>query len=210
MRFAYIRVSTSEQNESRQVEALKKYDISEENIFVDKTSGKTLDRKQYNDLKFKLREGDEVYIYELDRLGRSKTLILEELKWFKENKIYIRILDIPTTLTNFNEYGSLQSSVLETINNILIEVLSTLAEAEFIKNKKRQKEGIEIAKKQGKYKKCGRPKKEVPGNFKSLYEQYLKKNISMKDFQKILGYKNRKSVYDLINKYLKENNYKIY
>lgn len=201
MKFGYIRVSTKEQNESRQIEEFKKLNIDDKNIFIDKASGKNFNRENYNKLKFLLRENDELYLHELDRLGRDKRAMKDELEWFKNNKIVLRILDVPTTLMDFSHFGELQSSILDMVNTVLIEVLSTFAEAEFTRNKKRQREGIDLAKKEGKYSKCGRPKKEVPKNFSIFYEQYLEKKLTINDLQKLLGYKNRKNVYDIINKY---------
>ena len=115
----------------------------------------------------------------------------------------IRFLDIPTTLMNFNEFGEMQKSIMEMVNNILIEVLSTQAETELIKIKKRQAEGIAIAKAQGKY--TGRKAKPLPGNFEKLYRRWKNKEISGTEFTKILGYKSRSTFYLKIKQYEKIN-----
>lgn len=201
MKFGYARVSTNEQNEARQVEELIHQGIEQKNIFIDKTSGKDFNRKNYEILKIKLRAGDEVYFHELDRIGRDKDIIKKELEWFKSNKITFRILDIPTTLVDISMFGELQYSILDMLNNLLIEVLTTLSEAEYKKIKKRQKEGIENAKVSGKYKKCGRPSVVKPDNWDYLYDQYKKGNITMENLQQVLGDVSRSTVYNLIKKY---------
>ena len=134
------RVSTKDQNLARQLEAAKTYGIPEENIFCDKITGRRADRPEYDKMKALLQPGDEVYFKELDRIGRDKSLITEELKWFKERGVIVRVLDVPTTLMEFPEG---QSWVLEMVNNILIEVLGTIAEQEWKKIKNRREEGID-------------------------------------------------------------------
>lgn len=133
------RVSTKDQNLARQIEAAKKYGIQEKNIYCDKISGRRKDRPEYEKMKAKLVAGDEVYFEELDRIGRDKALIKEELEWFKERGVIVRVMDVPTTLMEFPDG---QSWVLEMVNNILIEVLGTIAEQEWKKIKKRREEGI--------------------------------------------------------------------
>jgi len=166
MIYSYLRVSSADQNLDRQVEAVKAYrsELKEENIFADKQSGKNFNRDAYQRMKNMLMEGDEVIIKELDRLGRNKEAIKEELKWFRENKVVVRILDVPTTLIDFNG----QDWLFDMVNNILIEVMGAIAEQERLKIKKRQLEGIREAKKKGIP--FGRPKKEIPD-----FEKYLKK-----------------------------------
>lgn len=107
--------------------------MEERYLFIDRASGKNIDRPEYQLLKRALRENDELFIHELDRLGRNKADILEELKYFKEKNIKVRILDVPTTLINYKEHGETAKIMLEMINNLLIEVFSTLAEAELKK-----------------------------------------------------------------------------
>lgn len=139
MKYFYARVSTKEQNLARQIETAEKYNIPTENIYCDKISGRIKERPQYDILKERLVRGDEVYFQELDRIGREKALIKDELEWFKSNGIIVRVLDLPTTLI---EFPAGQEWVLEMVNNILIEVLGTIAEQEWEKIKKRRNEGI--------------------------------------------------------------------
>lgn len=133
------RVSTKDQNLARQLEAAKKHGIPEENVFCDKVSGRRKDRPQYDKLKSIVQPGDEVYFMELDRIGRDKCLITDELKWFKDRGVVVRVLDVPTTLMEFPEG---QNWVLEMVNNILIEVMGTIAEQEWKKIKQRREDGI--------------------------------------------------------------------
>ena len=166
MTYAYARVSDAYQNLDRQFEALKAYrsDLKDENIFSDKQSGKNFEREAYQKLKSVLRKGDELIIKELDRLGRNKEAVKEELKWFKDHGITVRILDVPSTLIDFQG----QDWIAEMVNNIIIEVLAAMAEQERLKIKQRQEEGIAIAKAKGV--RFGRPKKEIPA-----FEKFLKK-----------------------------------
>ncbi len=135
-----IRVSSKDQNYARQLAEAKKYaDIPDENIFCDKITGRRKDRPEYDRMKSLLKKGDEVYFTELDRVGRAKYLIKEELQWFKDNGVIVRVLNIPTTLVEFPEG---QEWVLEMVNNVLIEVMATIAEQEWVKIKERREAGI--------------------------------------------------------------------
>ena len=133
------RVSSKDQNLARQIAEAKKYGVPEENIYCDKITGRKKDRPEYDRMKSLLQKGDEVYFKELDRIGRAKYLIKEELEWFKERGIIVRVLDVPTTLM---ELPKGQEWVFEMVNNILIEVLGTIAEQEWEKTKRRREEGI--------------------------------------------------------------------
>ena len=133
------RVSSKDQNLARQLAEAEKYGIPKENVFCDKITGRKKDRPEYDRMKTLLQRGDEVYFKELDRIGRDKCWIKEELEWFKERGILVRILDVPTTLM---ELPKGQEWVFEMVNNILIEVLGTIAEQEWKKIKKRREEGI--------------------------------------------------------------------
>lgn len=198
MIFGYVRVSTKEQNEGRQVKALKEFckELKDENIYIDKESGKDFNRPNYQALRNCLRKDDILIIKELDRLGRNKEEIKKELNFFKEKKVRVKILNIPTTLMDFPE-GS--EWVFDMINNILIEVLGAIAEEERNKIRTRQREGIELAKKAGKYK--GRPKKELPENFPKLYKQWKENKITAIQFTTLLGLKSRTTLYKYIKRY---------
>lgn len=137
MIYFYTRVSTKEQNLARQLEEANAYKNVDE-VFCDKQSGKTYDRPEYRRLKAIVRKGDEVIVKEMDRLGRNKAATKEEIKWFNDHGIILRILELPTTLIDFNG----QEWIAEMVNNMLIEVLTTIAEQEVRKIDKRRAEGI--------------------------------------------------------------------
>lgn len=133
------RVSTKDQNLARQIKAAESFNIPKENIYCDKISGRKKERPQYDKMKSLLQKGDEVYFLELSRIGREKSLIKEELEWFKEKGVIVRVMDVPTTLV---ELPGDQKWLMEMLNNVLIEVMSTIAEQEWAKTKKRREEGI--------------------------------------------------------------------
>lgn len=164
----YARVSSKEQNLDRQIAALKKY-VPEKNIVTDKASGKNLDRPGYQALKgaLGLREGDTLVIKSLDRLSRKKEDIKQELQWFREHGIKLQVIDLPTTMIQISEG---QEWIRDMINNILIEVLSSIAEEERHTIRQRQKEGIDAAKARGL--KFGRPDKGFPADWDLYYLRY--------------------------------------
>lgn len=181
--YGYARVSSREQKEDRQIEALAKFGVPTENIIVDKCSGKDTEREGYQYLKKQiLRNGDTLVIKELDRLSRNKSDVKHELEYFKEKGIHIKILDIPTTLTDF---PAEQMWVMDMINAILIEVLGSIAENERNKIRIRQREGIESAKK--KDVKFGRPKIELPENFETVSARVRAKEITVSQAVKLLN-----------------------
>lgn len=208
--YGYARVSTEEQHEERQIEAIKKYrpDIKLENIFIDKQTGKDYDRPNYNALKMitsnvvKAYSNEEnkpvveVIIEELDRLGRTKAGILEELKWFAENHVRVRILEIPTTLMDIDPQNDW---VLDMVNKILIEVYASLAEQEMEKRVKRQREGIETAKAAGKYK--GRKPITVDRiQFEQIYKRWKDGEITALKAMDMLGLKTN-TFYRIVKQY---------
>lgn len=134
-----IRVSSKDQNFARQLVVAKEYGVPEENIFCDKITGRKKERPEYDRMKSLLQKGDEVYFTELDRVGREKYLIKDELEWFKSQGVIVRVLNIPTTLV---EFPAGQEWVLEMVNNVLIEVMATIAEQEWTKIKERREAGM--------------------------------------------------------------------
>ena len=162
--YGYTRPSTREQHLDRGIreieEFCKKEHIPLEKVFAEKGTGKNFDRPRYMVLKEDvLREGDVLIITEVDRLGRNKKEILEELRFFQKKHIRIMILEIPTTLIDFSSLGNdLAKLVVETINNVLIEIYAAGAEAEMEKRIKRQAEGIRAKKERGEWDDYGRPR----------------------------------------------------
>lgn len=197
--FGYARVSSKEQNLDRQIMALKKF-VSEENILADKSSGKNLDRRSYQALKgaLGLRAGDTLIITSLDRLSRNKEDIKHELLWFQQKGIRLKILDLPTSMIDIPQG---QSWILEMIQNILIEVLSSIAEQERLTIRKRQKEGIEAAKSKGKH--LGRPRIKEPNNFEEVYQQWKNGVCTAKEAMFSVDMK-RSSFYRMVKLYEKK------
>lgn len=157
--FGYARVSSKDQNLDRQIRTLKEYVHSEKDIFTDKRSGKDTDRKNYQLLKKMAREGDIIICTELDRFARSKQDIKNELTHFKNEGVKVVFLDIPTTkmfLDNNKDLNQV-NDIFDMVNNILIEVIATMAEKERKKIRERQLQGIKAAKENGVQ--FGRPKK---------------------------------------------------
>lgn len=181
--YGYARVSTREQNEDRQLEALIRFGVPEQNIIIDKASGKDTEREGYQYLKRQiLRKGDTLVIKELDRLSRNKADIKRELEEFKDMDIRVKILDIPTTLADFPPE---QAWVLDMINAILIEVLGSIAENERRKIRAIQREGIDAAKK--KNVRFGRPAKPLPDNWQEVIADVHSGNIKPVEAMRELG-----------------------
>lgn len=200
--YFYGRVSTADQHAERQITAAKKYrpSLKAENIFIDKATGKTFDRPEWNILKRVLRSGDELIVSELDRLGRTKQGIKETLEFVRSKGIRIRCLDIPTTLQDIEG----QDWVLELVNNILIEVYSSIAQQELERKEYRQRAGIEEAKKKGAYK--GRkPIEYEREQLAELYPRWRSKQLKAKECMSLLGLKPN-TFYRAIAKYEAENN----
>ncbi len=191
--YGYARVSTKEQNLDRQYIALKEQGIEERNIIVDKESGKDLDRKGYQLLKGGLlRRGDTLIIKSLDRLSRNKGDIKKELEYFKNEGIRLKVLDLPTTMM---ELPAGQEWVFEMVNNILIEVLGTIAEQERANIKQRQAEGIAAAKVKGV--EMGRPKAQKPPNWDEVIGQWKAGEITATKAMELTGTK-RTTFYKLL------------
>lgn len=191
--FYYARVSSKDQNLDRQLAAFKALGANNRDIITDKESGKDLNRVGYQALKNgMLRQGDTLVIKSLDRLSRSKRDIKAELEWFKDNNIRLKVIDLPTTMMDLPEG---QEWVFEMVNNILIEVLGTIAEQERATIKSRQAEGINAAKAKGV--KFGRPALQFPSNWDKVYAQWKTREITGKTAMELTGTK-RTSFYKLV------------
>ena len=183
--FYYARVSSKEQHLDRQLEAFRKLGADERDIITDKESGKSLERSGYQALKnTMLRSGDTLIIKSLDRLSRNKTDIHNELQYFKEHNVHLKVIDLPTTMMDLPKG---QEWVFDMVNNILIEVLGTIAEQERLTIHQRQQEGIEAAKTQGKH--LGRPRIEKPANWDEVYAEWKSGTITAKEAMNRLGMK---------------------
>lgn len=181
--FGYARVSSKEQNEERQINAFKEMNINERDIYIDKQSGKDFERKQYNILKNILRENDLLVIKSIDRLGRNYEMIMNEWKDITKNiKADIFVIDMPLLDTRNNK------DLLGTfISDLVLQILSYVAEQERTFIKARQKEGIESAKNKGI--KFGRPKIEKPQNFDIVVNMWKNKEIKSKEAMELLNLK---------------------
>ena len=181
--FGYARVSNKEQNEDRQLIAFKDFGIDERDIYIDKQSGKDFNREQYNILKHILRENDVLVIKSIDRLGRNYNMIIDEWKDITKNiKADIVVLDMPLLDTRNNK------DLLGTfISDLILQILSYVAEQERTFIKQRQKEGIAVAKNNNV--KFGRPKIEKPQNFDNVVSKWKKKEIKAKEAMELLGLK---------------------
>ena len=181
--YYYARVSSKEQNLARQIEAFRKLGAEDREIICDKESGKDFNRSGYQALKTAmLRSGDTLIVKSLDRLSRNKSDIKNELQYFKDNNIHLKVIDLPTTMMDLPDG---QEWVFDMVNNILIEVLGTIAEQERETIRKRRREGIDAAKGKGKH--LGRPKTELPNNWNDIFMAWRNKQITAKEAMKRLG-----------------------
>ena len=203
-KYGYMRVSSEEQNSDRQKQALLDQGIKENLIFEDKISGKDFNRPEYTLLKEKiLREGDTLFIKELDRLGRNARLIKKEWEELIEMGVSIVVLDMP--ILDTREY---KNGMEEVITNIVLELLSYMAEKERENIRKRQHEGIEQAKKQGKH--LGRPPLEMPDDFGEYYKKvYIDDEMKAVEAMEKMELTKTK-FYDFKKLYEKENNIDTY
>ena len=197
--YYYARVSSKEQNLDRQIAAFNALGAQEREIITDKESGKNLERTGYQALKnAMLRKGDTLVAKSLDRLSRNKRDIKNELQYFKDNGIRLKVIDLPTTMMELPEG---QEWVFDMVNNILIEVLGTIAEQERETIRKRQAEGIEAARQKGK--KLGRPALNIPANWKEVYVSWREGEITAKEAMERTNTK-RTSFYKLVGRSEKE------
>lgn len=176
--YGYIRVSTREQNEDRQLLALKELSIPEKNLFIDKQSGKDFDRPQYRKMVRKLKKDDLLYIKSIDRLGRNYSEILEQWRILtKEKGIDIVVLDMP--LLDTRRGKDLMGTFL---SDIVLQVLSFVAENERINIRARQAEGIAAAKARGV--RFGRPPRPLPDQFHQAHQDWRSKKITLQQAAK--------------------------
>lgn len=176
MKYAYIRVSTKEQNIERQLTAMKKENLDIKQIYVDKSSGKDFNRKKYKQLIRKLKEGDELYIKSIDRLGRNYDEIIEEWNRItKEKKTDIIVIDFPLLDTR-EKSENLTGKFLA---DIVLQILSYVAQIERENTHQRQMEGIMEAKKKGV--KFGRPKNNLPDNFYEIATLWKEEKITLRE-----------------------------
>lgn len=174
MDYGYARVSSVDQNESRQIIALKTNGIEERNIFLDKVSGATFNRPQYKKMVRRLKPGDVVYILSIDRLGRDYEEIQQQWRYItKKKKADIVVINMP--LLDTRKGKDLVGTFL---SDIVLQLLSFVAENERNNIRERQAEGIAAAKAKGV--KFGRPGRPIPDNFDEIARKVLNKEISLR------------------------------
>lgn len=182
MKYGYIRVSTKEQNVDRQLAAILGEKIEIKNIYIDQASGKDFERKKYRKMMKKLKEGDELYIKSIDRLGRNYDEIIKEWNVItKERNIDIIVLDFPLLDTR----SKVNDLTGKFIADIALQILSYVAQVERENIRQRQMEGIVEAKKKGV--KFGRPKDELPDNFYKVAKAWTDGQISLREGARRLG-----------------------
>ena len=182
MKYAYVRVSTASQNIDRQMEEMFRQDIEFKNIFIDYQSGKDFERRNYQKLLKKLKKDDLLVIKSIDRLGRDYNMILDE--WKKITKIIeadIMVIDMPLLDTRVEG----KNLVGKFISDIVLQVLSFVAQNERENIKQRHAEGIRIAKAKGVH--MGRPNYVLPNNYEHVINKYIKREINNKEAQQLLN-----------------------
>ena len=181
--YGYVRVSSADQNEDRQMLALAELQIPESRVFVDKQSGKDFERPEYKRLVGKLQPGDLLYIKSIDRLGRNYHEIQNQWRILtKERSIDIAVIDMPLLDTRNGK-----DLIGTFIADLVLQILSFVAQTERENIKKRQAEGIAAARARGV--RFGRPIKKPPGNFAALLKRWDSKEISLSEILKQSGLK---------------------
>lgn len=179
--FGYIRVSTREQNEDRQLIALREAAVPEQNIYMDKQSGKDFNRPQYKKLLRKLKKDDQLYIKSIDRLGRNYVEIQEQWRLLTKDKgVDIIVLDMPLLDTRQGK-----DLIGTFISDIVLQLLSFVAENERTNINQRQAEGIAAAKARGV--RFGRPPRPLPENFSEVHRAWREKKLTLKQAAQAVG-----------------------
>lgn len=173
--YGYVRVSSTDQNENRQMSAIQEKAVCESHIFMDKQSGKDFDRPQYRKLIASLKEGDLLYILSIDRLGRNYEEIQKQWRFLtKDIGVDICVIDMP--LLDTRKGKDLMGTF---IADIVLQILSFVAQNERENIRKRQAQGIIVAKERGV--RFGRPEKEIPNDFGKIVRQWERKEIPLCD-----------------------------
>lgn len=193
--YGYHRTSTTDQHLDRGKTEITKYcndnNIKLVKIFTDQQTGKNFDRPRYQVMKEDvLRSGDTLIVTELDRLGRNKKDTMKEIQYYKDHNIRLMVLELPTTLIDFSKKDNITAAMmLECINNMMLELYASMAEAEIRKKEKRQTEGIAEKKKRGEWDDYGRPSVEKPDNWDAVIEQWKAKEITAVTAMQLTGLK---------------------
>ena len=209
--YGYHRTSTAEQHLDRGITAIKEYceknSLTLDEMFTDQMTGKSFNRPDYQTLKrIAKKKGDIIIISELDRLGRNKEDTLKELQHFKRLGVRLMILEIPTTLVDYSTLdNTMANMIMETINNMLVEMYATFAHAEMIKREKRQKEGIQAMRERGEWDKYGRPPTMDYKHFSEEYKKVIDGTVKPFECMKMLEMK-KATFYKYAAQYKREHN----
>ncbi|ARZ62342.1 integrase [Bacillus cereus] len=196
-KFGYVRVSSKDQNEERQIQNMKDLGIEDRDIFIDKESGKNMERENYQMLKRLVRAEDTIVFDSLTRLGRNMNDTLEEFRYYEKHRINLQFIKEP--YINVNYTGESTNDVIQSaIQKATLTILSAFAEKERIDIKQRQAEGIALARKQGK--RLGRPPVEITEEFMDAYKEWKSGSITAVGAMKKYGIK-RSSFYKLAKQY---------
>ncbi len=209
--YGYHRTSTKEQHLDRGITAITEYcdknNTTLKDMYTDQQTGKNFDRPDYKALKRNAAKGDCIILSEIDRLGRNKEDTLKELQYYKDKGVRVMILEIPTTLidyTSINEDDDMATMLMQTVNNMLIEMYATFAHAEMQKREKRQREGIQAKKDRGEWADYGRPKAVSWSVFKKEYAKVVCGEVRPFECMKTLSM-SKPTFYRYVRQYKAEN-----
>lgn len=193
MIYGYHRTSTAEQHLDRGIKEITEYCVNNnlllEKIFTDQQTGKNFNRPRYTVLRDDvIRSGDTLIVTELDRLGRNRRDTMKELQQFKDRNIRVMVLELPTTLMDFSSLGNeMAAMMMDCINNMMIDLYASIAQAEIEKKEKRQREGIEAKRLRGEWDDYGRPRIMSLDSFRKQYKRVQNGEMRPTEFMRELG-----------------------
>ena len=212
--YGYHRTSTKEQHLDRGIQEIERYcnehEMALTNIFTDQETGKNFNRPRYTVLvEDVLRPGDILIVTELDRLGRNKYDTMQQIQRIKNMGVRLMVLVLPTTLMDLSVMdNAMARMMLETINNMMLELYASMAQAELEKKEKRQKEGMEAKRLRGEWDEVGRPRAIEQEKFNQEFMRVVQKKVTPTQLQRELGltsstyYRYRKNFYEIFPEFL--------
>ena len=212
--YGYHRTSTKEQHLDRGIQEIERYcnehEMALTNIFTDQETGKNFNRPRYTVLvEDVLRLGDILIVTELDRLGRNKYDTMQQIQRIKNMGVRLMVLELPTTLMDLSVMdNAMARMMLETINNMMLELYASMAQAELEKKEKRQKEGMEAKRLRGEWDEVGRPRAIEQEKFNQEFMRVVQKKVTPTQLQRELGltsstyYRYRKNFYEIFPEFL--------
>ncbi|EJP82010.1 recombinase family protein [Bacillus cereus] len=197
-KFGYVRVSSKDQNEARQIVNMRNTGIEERDIFIDKKTGSNMDRENYQAMKKYARTGDTIVFDSLTRLGRTMNDILEEFKYYEDQKINLEFLKEPFINVAYN--GNATNDVIQSaVQKATATILSAFAEKERQDIKQRQAEGIALAQAQGKH--LGRPRTQITQEFIDAYKEWKEGGITATAAMKKSNITSSSTFYRVVKRY---------